>query len=641
MGRSEDQQIVESVVVENDPLLNAYVEGISNKLWAERARYDVPYSIKIISDPDINAFSTMGGYVYVNEGLIDFVQSDDELAGVIGHETGHIERRHEVTMPAKEEAINMILGIASIFSPLIYQFGNLVEATTVAKLQRAEEIQADRTGLQLMSRAGYDPEAMVTMMQHLGALNSDHSDLVTKYLQDHPGESDRIKHLVGYPELDPTQTTENQKLIQAASDEERDRYSYSSLALSNVLQADPGNAEALLDLGQDQLALGLTSKSEQTLSEAAQKGDAATRAQATQRIAALRQVEARRVTLTKPNLTKLQASMQDAQATQAQAAVQIQARRDQGRDQIKAVNMRFQDIQYEVPDFSNVNVRHGSRLEAILKNLNSMARAINSAISDSSTAIDGVGSLEKEKESGLLKENSDILKEMQAPLAAQPIPADSVALLPSYPSMLAQLAAADGDMLRSVDAGRASLVMLDQSIGDLDEFLKQLGHTHVDFAGDINQMDYDDLLPLMKKASTSMDAAAASASEAAQLYNMARSRQLGVRISMLGVGTSPQRYATLQDALQQRFGFPGIDYATMLRDNLTPGEVTAATILAADIKSTPAAIIAESQRTNTPIVDLADQHGMHAWPLEIFMGLVYLDYTDNPVTEMHPGGSGS
>ena len=110
---------------------------------------------------------------------------------------------------------------------------------------------------------------------------------------------------------------------------------------------------------------------------------------------------------------------------------------------------------------------------------------------------------------------------------------------------------------------------------------------------------------------------------------------------MLGVGTSPQRYATLQDALQQRFGFPGIDYATMLRDNLTPGEVTAATILAADIKSTPAAIIAESQRTNTPIVDLADQHGMHAWPLEIFMGLVYLDYTDNPVTEMHPGGSGS
>ena len=92
-------------------------------------------------------------------------------------------------MPAKEEAINMILGIASIFSPLIYQFGNLVEATTVAKFQRAEEIQADRTGLQLMSRAGYDPEAMVTMMQHLGALNSDHSDLVTKYLQDHPGET--------------------------------------------------------------------------------------------------------------------------------------------------------------------------------------------------------------------------------------------------------------------------------------------------------------------------------------------------------------------------------------------------------------------------------------------------------------------
>ena len=163
----------------------------------------------------------------------------------------------------------------------------------------------------------------------------------------------------------------------------------------------------------------------------------------------------------------------------------------------------------------------------------------------------------------------------------------------------------------------------------------------MDFGGDIAQMDYDDLIPLMKKASASMDSAASSASEAAQLYNMARSRQLSVRISMLGVGTSPQRYATLQDALQQRFGFPGVDYATMLKDNLTPGDVTAATILAADIKSTPTDIIAESLRSNTPIVDLADQHGMHAWPLEIFMGLVYLDYTDNPATEMHPGSAGN
>ena len=125
-------------VIENDPLLNAYVQGISDKLWRQVARKDVPYNIKIIKGNDINAFSTLGGYVYIYEGLIDFVQSDDELAGVVGHETGHIERRHAVTMQSKAQALNLLFGIASMFSPLIYNFGNLMEAGVMAKMQRAD-----------------------------------------------------------------------------------------------------------------------------------------------------------------------------------------------------------------------------------------------------------------------------------------------------------------------------------------------------------------------------------------------------------------------------------------------------------------------------------------------------------------------
>ena len=86
-----------SSVIETDPLLNAYVQGIAGNLWNQVARKDVPYYVKIIKDSQINSFATMGGFVYINEGLIDFVQSDDELASVIGHETGHIERRHVIT----------------------------------------------------------------------------------------------------------------------------------------------------------------------------------------------------------------------------------------------------------------------------------------------------------------------------------------------------------------------------------------------------------------------------------------------------------------------------------------------------------------------------------------------------------------
>jgi predicted Zn-dependent protease len=636
-GQAEDQQIVASSVVETDPLLNAYVQGIAGNLWNQVARKDVPYSIKVIKDDQINSFATMGGFVYINEGLVDFVQSDDELASVIGHETGHIERRHLITTNSKAEILNLLFGIASIFSPIIYEFGGLAEAGLMAKISREDEIQADRYGLQLMSRAGYDPESMVTMMAHLGVLEDEHSDAVSKYLEDHPEPSKRVAHLMGYPELNPNTVTASDELVQASGDEERARYSFARLRLDQVLKSDPNSSEALLELGQSELALGLPNKSEQTLAEAAQLGSAQTRAAANQRIAALRHMEAQEVRLTKPDPPDLQSTVAAAQTAHVAGATEIQARAAEGKDQLKAVQTRLDTLQYEVPDLGRVNIRRGSRVEAIVKNLTSMARSLNSALQDaggSSGPIVGVGSLERNKEGGLLKESNDAYKEMLAPFAMKPVPTESVAIFPSYPAMITDLSRADGEMLRSVDAARASLTQVDQSLGDLDDFLKQLDHVSLGFSGDISTGDYMAITPLMKKCLDEFNAAATAASQGGQLFNLARSRELSTRITLLGVGTSPELYSTLQYALQQRFGSSGIDYRTMLRDGLTPGDVTAATIVAADIKSTPEAVIAEAKGSGDTIVDVANAHKMHAWPLEIFMGLVYLDYTDDPIKEL-------
>jgi predicted Zn-dependent protease len=637
LGQSEDQQIVASSVIETDPLLNAYVQGVAGNLWNQVQRKDVPYSIKIIKDSQVNSFATVGGFVYVNEGLIDFVQSDDELAGVVGHETGHIERRHVLTANSKAEILDILFGIASIFSPILYEFGGLAEAGLMAKVSREDEIQADRYGLLLMSRAGYDPEAMVTVMAHLGVLQDDHDDAVSKYLEDHPDPKARVAHLMGYPELDPTEVTPAQQLVQASSDEERARYDFARLRLDQVLAKDPQSSEALLELGQSELALGLPNKSEQTLAEAAQLGSPVTRATANQRIAALRAMEVKQVTLTKPNLPKLQSMVQAAQAVQLADATQISDRAAEGKGQVKSVQSRLETLQYEIPDFSRINIRRGSRVEAVEKNITSIARSINSTLEDAGSdqsPIGGVGSLEKNKESGLLKESADIYTEMLEPLSMNPVPAESVAILPSYPSIMNELTLADGEMLRSVDAARASLTMLDQSLGDLDEFLKELDRAQISFNGDISPSEYATLAPAMRKNVDDFNAAATAASQGLQLFNLARARQLSTRITLLGLGTSPQLYSTLQYALQQRFGSSGIDYRTMLRDDLTPGDVAAATIIAADIKSTPASVIAEAKASNQTVIDVANAHKMHAWPLEIFMGLVYLDYTDDPSKEL-------
>lgn len=633
-AKEQEKQILNQYNVVNDPLLNAWVNEVGNNVWGQVARKDLPYNIKILDTADINAFTIGGGYVYVNEGLLDFVQSDDELAGVIGHETGHNERRHTVTLPAKAQALNLLFGIASIFSPFIYRFGQLAQAGIMAKQSRADELQADQYGLLLMSRAGYDPDSMVSFMNHIGAAESNHDSLVDKFLQGHPGFPDRVSHLVGYDQLDPKKRTNDQRLVQALHDQNTARYNIAALKFGTVLRADPTNTDALLHLGETQIALGQTEKSQQTLAEAAEKGTPETRSVALSNIRALRASEAK-FTLTRPNLAPLRAELAEAQNRETQAVAAIASRRDAGRDQIKSVNGRVQNVSYGVPDFSRVNVRPGGRLDATLKNFNTMGRSIEAAQSKAGATIAAVGTLEKNKESGLVKENAEIFRELAAPLALDPVPAQSLALLPSYPRIFADLALSDGDMIRALDAARSSLALLDVSLGDLNDFVQRLSRSQLDFSGDISLSDYNALVPLMQKAGDGLSKAAVAGSQAQQLFNLARSRQLQTRITMTGVGYPQDRYATLQRALHFRVKNDGLDFETMLHDDLTPGEVAAAAIVAADTNTTAQAIVAEAKSTNRRIVDVANARGMRAEALEIFLGLVYLAYTDDPTKEAH------
>ncbi|MBV9149683.1 MAG: M48 family metalloprotease [Candidatus Eremiobacteraeota bacterium] len=634
LGKQADADIVQGNVVENDPLLNKWVASITDKLWTQVARKDVPYNIKILDDSSVNAFSTLGGYIYADEGLLDFVQSDDELAGVLGHETGHIERRHAVTLQAKAQGISLLFAIASLFSPLVYRFGQIAEAGLMAKLSRVDELQADQYGLLLMSRAGYDPEAMVTFMQHLGTLDKDRPDLISKYLEDHPEPDKRVQHLLGYPQLDPSKITTEDLLAAAVHDFDTTRYSIARFKFEKVLKTQPDNAQALLGLGQSELALGLVNKSEQTLAEAAQKGNTQTRATALNRIAALREMERRRTVLLQPNLGSLRTQLEEANSTLSRAATEVTSRSQAGSDQSKSMQNRLQGLSYEIPDFSRVEIHRGSRLETVVKDLETMARSVDSALDHTHTVLTNIGSLERNKEGGVLKDSADILHELQAPFAQSPMTADSIALLPSYPHMLSDINASSSDLIRAADASRAALAMTDVALGDLDAFLKQLNRVQLDVFGDINQVDYNLIVPLMKKANDSLNAAAVAASQSNQLYNMARSRQLQTRITMLGLGTSPQRYATLQKALDMRVGSTGIDYSSMLHQGLTPGAVAAAAIVAADTNATTGEVLQEAAASHRSIVDVANNRGMHAQALEIFLGLVYLDYTDDPQKEL-------
>src|SRR6202163_615333 len=465
-GKEYDKQITDSTVVVTDPLLNQWVNDISNKLWAQTARKDVPYSIKILVVSELNAFSTMGGYIYINEGTLDFVQSDDELASIIGHETGHIERRHAVTSANKASILNVIFGVAALFIPLVYRFGQIAQAGALARIARDDENEADKYGLMLMARAGYDPDAMPSFMAHLGAVESANHDLISKYLADHPDNKKRLANLNGDPELNPALRTDDQRLAQAIHDYDTGRYNIAAMKFADILKRRPDDSTARFQLGQSQLALGQLSKGEQNLAVAAEKVSPQAKALADVRIKALRDAE-RRLNLLHPDLTPLRAQLATAQTNEAQAATAIATRRQEGLDQIKSLRSRIQNIVYGLPDLSRVRPRKDSRLDTLLHNLNTMSKSLDTATGKAGETIGGVGSLERNKEGGLLKENADILNELAAPLKLDNPPPQALATFPSYPGMFTSIGAADADMARGVDAARASLALLDVGLGEL------------------------------------------------------------------------------------------------------------------------------------------------------------------------------
>ena len=470
LGQAEDKAILASANLVTDPLLNAWADGIGAALFAQTARKDVPYSIKLLDVPDVNAFSTLGGFIYIDAGLLDFAQSDDELAGVTGHETGHIERRHALENESKAGILSALYTLGSMFSPIVYNFGQIVAAGAMAKIERDDEYQADRYGLMLMTRAGYDPDAMVSFMQHLGAYTDERNSFVDAYLADHPDTPKRVAALVGYPELDPTVRTPAQRLAAAIHDLDEARYAIAARDFSAILAADPGNTIARYHLGEAQIALGADAQAEANLNGAAAAGSPQTRALAETHIAGLHVAPA----APPADLQPLRDQVAAARQSFAQAAVAIETRVASGRRQSSAIAAREQTIAGELPDLSQLQASSGSRIDTMLTNLAAMSRALDAADAKSAQTLAGAGSAVNDPSGGLIRSNGRILAAMDEQLAAEPLGAGTLAALPDYPRMLASLAAAEADMVRAVDAARASLAVLDLALGDLDAFVRAL-----------------------------------------------------------------------------------------------------------------------------------------------------------------------
>jgi predicted Zn-dependent protease len=197
LGKQLSQEIERSAKFVDDPVVVEYVNRVGQNL-VRNSDAQVPFTIKVIDSPEINAFALPGGFFYVNSGLILRADEEAELAGVMAHEIAHVAARHGTRNATKAEIGQLamipliLLGPGGWTGYGIYQGLNFALPITFLRFNRSAESEADYLGLQYMYKAGYDPNAFVSFFEKVQAEERRRPGSVPKIFATHPPTPERI-----------------------------------------------------------------------------------------------------------------------------------------------------------------------------------------------------------------------------------------------------------------------------------------------------------------------------------------------------------------------------------------------------------------------------------------------------------------
>ncbi len=190
LGKQIDGQIQQQVRISNDPTANALVSRLGQILVPYSDRPNIPYTFRVVDDKDLNAFATMGGFVYINTGTISAADNVAQLASVIGHEMGHISGRHALEQMKQMAIAQGVATIVGVGDDRLVGIG--VDLALRLPNSREAEFDADRRGLLNMTKAGFAARAMPAFMQKL---TSSSGGGAPSFLNTHPATGDRIAAL--------------------------------------------------------------------------------------------------------------------------------------------------------------------------------------------------------------------------------------------------------------------------------------------------------------------------------------------------------------------------------------------------------------------------------------------------------------
>jgi predicted Zn-dependent protease len=196
--RSAPQMVAQMGGLSGDPRLREIVLRVGEKLVHGGIPGRSPYrfSFHVLADRrTVNAFALPGGPIFVTEGLLRLLQSEAELAGVLGHEIGHVIERHSSERLAKQKLTQGLIGAATVGTGdyTTAQIGQMVGGMINMKYGRDDELEADRIGLRIMADAGYDPHAMIGVMEKLAKASG--GSRQPEFFSTHPQPENRAEKI--------------------------------------------------------------------------------------------------------------------------------------------------------------------------------------------------------------------------------------------------------------------------------------------------------------------------------------------------------------------------------------------------------------------------------------------------------------
>jgi len=196
MGLQADPGIITSMGLDPDSGRQRYVRALGMRLAGTSERPSLPWTFRVIDDPVVNAFAIPGGHVYITRGILAHLNSEAELAGVMGHEIGHVTARHSVQQMSRQQVAQLGLVVGMVIDPKLQRYAGAASqglGLLFLKYSREDESQADHLGYRYMRRQRYDGRQMPQVFTLLDRVTAASGSRIPEWLATHPNPGNRLQ----------------------------------------------------------------------------------------------------------------------------------------------------------------------------------------------------------------------------------------------------------------------------------------------------------------------------------------------------------------------------------------------------------------------------------------------------------------